>query len=71
MQNAEPDVMVKNFLEKDIIVMCSDGLTNMVSEKEIYSTIMENVETAAEKLIEKANDSGGYDNISVIIINNV
>ena len=32
----EPDVMVKNFQEGDIIVMTSDGLTNMVEETKIY-----------------------------------
>ena len=32
----EPDVMVKGFLKEDILVMASDGLTNMVSQEEIY-----------------------------------
>lgn len=66
----EPDIMVKGFLENDIILICSDGLTNMVSETEIHNIIKEDIETAAEKLIKKANESGGYDNISIIIIQN-
>ena len=66
----EPDVMVKNFLKDDVILMCSDGLTNMISETEIYNIITEYPDIAAEKLIEKANNFGGYDNISVIILDN-
>ena len=66
----EPDVMVKGFLKEDIIFMCSDGLTNMISEEEIYKIITENTEQAADILIERANNLGGYDNISVIILEN-
>ena len=60
--------MVKGFLDDDIILMCSDGLTNMISEEEIFNIIMQSTENGAERLIEKANSLGGYDNISVIII---
>lgn len=66
----EPDTMVKGFLKDDILVITSDGLTNMVKDEEIYNTITENVDTAAETLIEKANDAGGLDNITVIIVQN-
>ena len=66
----EPDIEFKNFLNGDVIVMCSDGLTNMVSELEIYNIITEYPEIAVDKLIEKANSFGGYDNVSVIIIMN-
>lgn len=50
--------------------MCSDGLTNMLKEEEIYNVIKENEKEACDKLVEKANESGGLDNISVIIILN-
>lgn len=66
----EPDIMVKGFLKDDIIVICSDGLTNMISEEEIYAIVNKNVDNASEELINKANERGGYDNITVIIINN-
>lgn len=66
----EPDIMVKEFLEDDIILMCSDGLTNMLTEETIYNTVQEEPKTACEKLIKKANENGGYDNISVILIKN-
>ena len=64
----EPDITVKGFLEDDVILMCSDGLTNMLREEEIYNIIKENTETACDTLIKKANELGGYDNISVIIV---
>jgi len=69
-EDIEPDVMVKGFNEKDIILMCSDGLTNMISEKEIHNIIEQNVENAIETLINKAKELGGYDNITAIIIEN-
>lgn len=69
-ETIEPDVMVKGFLKDDIILMCSDGLTNLVSESEIYGMIMANIETAVDNLIKRANDNGGLDNITVIIIDN-
>ena len=50
--------------------MCSDGLTNMLSEKEIKEILKKDIEKAAENLIEKANSLGGYDNISIIIVEN-
>ena len=67
-EDIEPDITVKGFLEKDIMLMCSDGLTNMLKEEEIYNIINQNIETACNTLIQKANECGGYDNISVIII---
>ena len=65
---AEPDVYVKTFIKDDIILMTSDGLTNMIRENEIYDIIKQDKEKAAETLIQKANEYGGYDNITVVII---
>ena len=64
----EPDVLVKGFLKGDILLMSSDGLTNMLRDEEIYNIIKENPELAHEKLVLKANELGGYDNITVVII---
>lgn len=64
------DLMVKGFLKDDIILICSDGLTNMVSEEQIHNIINNNIETATETLINEANKNGGLDNITVIIIKN-
>ena len=65
----EPDLRARNFEKGDIFIMCSDGLTNMVEEKRIYELVKENINEAADKLISEANLAGGYDNITVIIIN--
>lgn len=67
----EPDVMVKGFLKDDIIIMCSDGLTNMVEQEEIYQKAKQNIEQAPKELIEIANQNGGYDNITVVVIKNI
>ena len=67
----EPDVMVKGFLKDDIIVMCSDGLTNLVSQEEIYNNAKENIEQATKDLVDMANERGGYDNITLVIIRNI
>ena len=64
----EPDVTVKGFIKDDIILMCSDGLTNMIEDKEIYEIIKKEGTLAAEKLVEKANENGGYDNITAVVI---
>lgn len=54
----------------DKVVMCSDGLCNMVDDDIIKKVVKDNndIEQAATKLVEMANDNGGKDNISIIII---
>ena len=64
----EPDVTVKAFIKGDIFLMCSDGLTNMVKEQEIYEIIKSEDDAAADKLVEKANENGGYDNVTAVVI---
>ena len=64
----EPDIYVKTFLKDDIIIMTTDGLTNMVSEDEIFNIINNNIDNAAKELVNKANENGGLDNVTVIII---
>ena len=64
----EPDCLVKGFLKGDILLISSDGLTNMIKDEEIYNIIKNNPEKAVDELVEKANQNGGYDNITVIII---
>ena len=68
---AEPDVMVKGFQKGDIIIMCSDGLSNLVKKEKIYNLAKENFETAPKELIDIANKNGGLDNITVITIKNL
>ncbi len=53
----------------DVVLMCSDGLTSMISEKQIAQVLSEepDLDRAAERLIAEANDAGGRDNITVIL----
>ncbi len=57
----------------DIILICSDGLTNMLSDEEILTTIYQenDLELSCSKLVQAANDKGGLDNISVILARTV
>ena len=67
-EEVEPDIYVKTFIKDDMLLMTTDGLTNMIKENEIYNIIKENPAEATNELINKANENGGYDNITVIII---
>lgn len=68
---AEPDVMVKGFQKGDILIICSDGLTNMVNIDDIYKIVKENFEFAPKELVDLANQNGGIDNITIITIKNL
>ena len=67
----EPDIMYKGFLKDDILLMCSDGLTNMLKDDEIYKILLENPESPVDALINEANKMGGLDNITAVIIDNI
>ncbi|MEG2348199.1 MAG: Stp1/IreP family PP2C-type Ser/Thr phosphatase [Clostridia bacterium] len=62
---------VVNILEKEngFVLLCTDGVTNMLDKKEILNIFKKNkFENVAQKLITKANDNGGVDNITAIAI---
>ena len=54
----------------DVILMCSDGLTSMISEAQVTEILRTytGVEAAAQALIDEANRAGGRDNITVILV---
>ena len=54
----------------DLVLLCSDGLTDMVSDSliEVVLQDAQDVESAAKTLVELANEHGGRDNISVILV---
>lgn len=54
----EPDIRARNLEPGDILLMCSDGLTNMVEEKEIYKVVKQNPKTASQTLVNLANEAG-------------
>lgn len=55
----------------DIYLLCSDGLSDMVDDEDIHltlSSLQANLQLAADQLVQQANDNGGRDNISVVLI---
>ncbi|MBD5530189.1 MAG: Stp1/IreP family PP2C-type Ser/Thr phosphatase [Lachnospiraceae bacterium] len=66
----EVDFFTVELTPGDIVLMCSDGLTNMLEDEEIRDILKcpGELEEKAQKLIEAANSHGGKDNISVILI---
>jgi PPM family protein phosphatase len=66
----EVDAEEHTLFPRDMLLLCSDGLTRMVTEPEIAGTLQSESDLvrAAEKLVEMANDRGGPDNITVIIV---
>ena len=67
----EPDLIYTVLNKNDILVICSDGLTNMVREEKIFDIIKEKTdEDVTDVLVDEANNAGGLDNITVIVIDN-
>jgi len=67
----EPDVGTFEVKEGDMFLLCSDGLNDMVEDEDIHLTLTSlcsNLSLAATQLVQMANDNGGRDNISVILI---
>ena len=67
----EPEIHVHDVRAGDIYLLCSDGLNDMVEDEDIQSTLhalQSNLPLAAEQLIQMANDNGGRDNVSVILV---
>ncbi|MGB8455768.1 MAG: Stp1/IreP family PP2C-type Ser/Thr phosphatase [Anaerocolumna sp.] len=55
----------------DIVLMCSDGLTNMMEDKDIVDIVKnyaDDLDTTAKTLVDKANENGGKDNISIVLV---
>jgi len=65
-----PDIKWESWKQNDSYILCSDGLTNMVTDEQIEDTLLDesNPEFISKKLLNTANNKGGKDNISVISI---
>lgn len=68
--NIEVDRFHYNIYSDDVILLCCDGLTDLVSGDQIKEIVMSthDLQESCEKLVKSANDYGGKDNISVILI---
>ena len=69
----EPEVEVDTWTYPmragDVVLLCSDGLTSMISEPQIAAALAEqpDLERAGDRLIAEANEAGGRDNITVVL----
>jgi protein phosphatase len=65
------DYCEKEFQPGDILLICTDGLTNYVDTEEIYQQSKKiDTQVFADKLVALAKDGGGGDNITVAIVEN-
>ena len=63
-----PDIFIEQILKGDIYIFCTDGLYEGMDDQEILKTVLsEPQEEISQRLIEKAKQSGGTDNITVIV----
>jgi len=69
-KEVEIDLIVKERTKGDILLLCTDGLTNMLNDEEIKELLIINddMQKACELLVQLSNEKGGLDNISVVAI---
>lgn len=67
-----PDLYELEWSAGDLLLLCTDGLTNMINEPDIFHTLRGegDLDAKAERLVKQALDAGGDDNISVILVQN-
>jgi len=68
--NPEPDIFEMQYNFCGYMLLCSDGLTNMLDDNNILNIINQDtdLDTKVENLAEKANENGGTDNITIVLI---
>lgn len=67
----EPDVQVQDYVDGDVYLLCSDGVTDMVDEAVIAATLQDGgdkLAQTAERIIDHALAGGGKDNITVVLL---
>jgi protein phosphatase len=69
-EDVEVDQFSLDLSEGDRLVICSDGLSGMVSEEEMTSVLQQvpDPQAVADQLVDQANEAGGEDNITVIVV---
>jgi protein phosphatase len=69
-ENVEVDADEQILFVGDSVLLCSDGLTRMATDPEIASALLTSpsAQTAADRLVDLANENGGVDNVSVIVL---
>lgn len=69
-EDVEADIAEELILEDDVVLLCSDGLTRELSDAQIASVLCErrDPQEIADRLVRLANDAGGGDNITAIVL---
>lgn len=70
-ESLETDIVEHRFENGDLALLCSDGLHGMINDQkilEVLSPAPDSLEEAAAQLIEAANEAGGKDNVSVVLV---
>jgi len=64
------DVLVDEYQLGDIFLLCTDGLSGMINDELMLQTILrfQSIDTIASTLIAQANDAGGVDNITAVVV---
>lgn len=72
-ESIEPEFNVYDLNDGDIILLCTDGLTNFVDGEDIVKILKSSADgnQKAELLVEKANENGGGDNITAVVLENI
>ena len=68
-EEVEADIYEYRLKKGDMILMCTDGLSNMVEDEDMFDIVKgaRDIVEAVQMLIEKANSNGGRDNIGVVL----
>lgn len=72
MRGQQPDIYIDEIKQNDIFLLCSDGLSDMVSNEDISSILINrnvDLNKTAQMLIDAANIEGGKDNVTVVLVN--
>ena len=69
-EDVEPELLVDTIQEGDIFLLCSEGLWGSVPDQKIAAIIgsTADIEAACQLLIDAANEAGGPDNISAVLV---
>lgn len=69
--DVEAEIHTYDVQKEDIYLLCSDGLNDMIEDEEIQMTMIalrSNLDLTGQQLVQAANDAGGRDNISVMLV---
>ncbi len=69
-EEVEVDLLTIELRDGDRVLLCSDGLSDMIDNEQIHDTLAhgDDAAAAAERLVDLANESGGEDNITVVVV---